>query len=383
MKSNPNVYPYTPFKDLSNKDVKNNFVSEKIVNFSDVKDLLLNIKNPEIEVFGETVEERIFSIFLNNEIRFGPKEFLLENKDSWLEKIGYFVQKNEKIQFSILGFPFKIPVPLKTDRTLPDMGEMLAINRLDYIAELCNKEYAPGVKITIFSEGGFDKTVGVSNEKSVKYHNFLLKSTKAFSFEKNIDVLPLSDMEKNDNFEKLYEQKIADLKDLYDSNDEKYLEKYNGTQEAVYRIVNTVNYSQEVLMDVYNDNLSDNDVSDEVLRIRKDIEKRTHEAIFMYHAYLMVRDDLDYLEGVIPKALTLSVSPKPNRLGIFPINDKLKRLPYHSVPVFNVRKDEFTTEYLIDVKRDDAEFEKVFLEESEDKAPFYYIKNEKREVSSN
>jgi len=374
MKSNPNVYPYTPFKNLANKETKNNFVSESIISFFDVKNILANIKNPEIKICGETVAEKIFSIFLDDEIRFGPKEFLLDNKENWLEKLNYFIQKKEKIQFSILGFPFKIPVPLKTDRVLPDMGEMLAINRLNYIAELCRQEYEPGIKITIFSEGGFDRTVGVPHNESVAYHNFLVKATKELEFDKNIDVLPLSMMEEVDNFENLYQAKIEFLKNLYNNGDEKYLEKYNGTKEAVYRIVSTINVDQEILMDVYNEDLQDNEVSSLVLEVRKDIEKRMHEAIFMYHAYLMVRDDLDFIEKKIPGALTLSVSPKPNRLGIFPINKELKRLPYHAVPVFDEKKFEFTTEYLIDIKREDAFFEKGYLRESDDKAPFYYVK---------
>lgn len=375
MKSNPHVYPYTPFQDLANKEVKDNFVSEKEVTFQDIKKELEKVENPTVEVSGETAAERIFSIFLNDELRFGPKEFLLENKESWIKQLNYFIEKGEKIQFTILGFPFKIPVPLKTDRILPDMGEMLAMNRLNYVMELCNKEYENGVKVTIFSEGGFDKSVGVPHDESVAYHEFLVEAAKQVGFDKNVEVVPLSDMEDSvDNFEELYQKKISDLKELFASGDEKYLAKYEGTKEAVYRIVSTTGMDRELLMDVYNENLSDEDISSEALEVRKDIEKRMQDAIFMYHAYLMVRDDIDFIEKVVPHAITLSVSPKPNRLGVIPIRRELKRLPYHSVPVLDSDSGLFSTEYLIDIKREESEFTKVLLKGDADKAPFYYIK---------
>jgi len=375
MKSNPHVYPYTPFQNLSNKELKDNFTSEKEINFKDVARELKNIENPIVNITGDTVAERIFSIFLNEELRFGPAEFLLDNKELWLEKLNYFIEKNKTIRFSILGFPFKIPVPLKTNRILPDMGELLAVNRLNYVMELCNKEYLNGVKVTIFSEGGFDKSVGVPHAESVSYHNFLVQAIKAIGFDKNIEVVPLSDMENIiEDFDEKYREKIVKLRELYENKDEKYLAKYEGTKDSIYRIVSTTGVANELLMDVYNEDITRKSLSDEALVIRDDIEKRMHDAIFMYHAYLMVRDDIDFIEKTIPNAITLSVSPKPNRLGIIPIRKDLKRLPYHSVPVFDSKKGLFFTEYLIDIQREESIFEKVFLKESEDNNPFYYIR---------
>lgn len=379
MKSNPHVYPYTPFRDLSDKQMKANFVDERETSFAEIKEKLEQVENPTVEVSGETPAERIFSVFLNDELRFGPKEFLLDNKKNWLDKLNYFIEKGEKIQFSILGFPFKIPVPIKTDRILPDMGEMLAMNRLNYVMQLCKREYGPGAKVTIFSEGGFDRSVGVPKKESVAYHNFLVQACKAVGFDENVEVVPLSDMEQLvDDFESRYEKKIKELKKLHDEGDEKYLSKYEGTKEAVYRIVSTKGLDENILMDVYNEKISDEEASEEVLKIRKEIERKMHDAIFLYHAYLMVRDDADFIEKKIPHAITLSVSPKPNRLGVIPIRKDLKRLPYHSVPVLDERQNTFFMEYLIDIKREDSEFVKVYLSESEDKKPFYYIRKNKQ-----
>jgi len=376
MKSNPYVYPYVPFADLSNKKIRDNFKKEKKINVQELKEIINKIKQPKPEIQGDTVAEKILSIFISEDFLFGPREFIESNKESWLEKLNYFINKNEKIQFTILGFPFKIPVPLKTNRILPDMGEVLALQRLNLIFDLINEIYPQGSKITIFSEGAFAEPVGVSEQDAVDYHEFLVKLNQSLGFNKNIEIIPLGDMGKTvDDFEERYKNKVDELKKLYQEKDEKYLEKYKGTYDSVYRIVTTRSIEENILIDVYNENLDDKNLSEEAKKVRDDIKERLPQALFKYHAYLMVRDDIDFINKTIPNALTLSVSPKPNRLGVIPIEKSLNKLPYHSVTVYYQNQDKYLTEYLIDIKRSDKNYELVYLEEDEEKGnkPFYYI----------
>jgi len=375
MKANSYIYPYVKFANLNYKDIKNNFIKEKQVSFKEIKELVFSIKNPQPFIGGKTKAERILSIFVDENFLFGPVEYVESDKKQWLRKLNYFIEKKEPIQFTILSLPFKIPVPLKTNRILPDMGEVLFLLRLNLITELIQKEYLPGAQITILAEGIFSSFVGVPPKDADDYYNRILDLNKRLGF-KNIKIIPLDLIEKYvDDFKGVYDDKVADLKKLYEDNDKEFLKKYNNTYDVLCKIISTKDNNEKTLMDVYNDQINDNVVSDEVLKIRNNIKDKAHKAVFKYFAFFQLRDDIDLLEQLVPHSLRLSVSPKKNRLGIIPINKETNRLPHHAVPVFENGK--FTLQYLIDIKRDDNKYIPVYLKNDPDINPFYYIIYEK------
>ncbi len=374
LKPNPYVYPYIPFQDLSNKKIRQNFIDQKRISIDQLKNLVYGLPIPDVEIVGENVADKILSIFQDDNFRFGPKEYILQDKTFWIERLNNFIIRNLPIQFTILGFPFKIPVALKTNRILPDLGEVLSLVRLKHIVEHINKIYPPGSIITIFTEGIFGKFVGVLKDEWVSYREFLKKLITILEFDSFLKISDLSEMEKSIiDFEIQYQEIIFSLKQLYQKNDPEFMTKYKGTYESIFRIVSSKMYDEEILMDVYNENLSDQEISSEALRIREDIRTRAYEAVFQYHAYLLLRDKINYLEKVVPGALQLSVSPKPKRLGIIPINKECYLLPYHGVPVYYPEKDIFLVEYLIDIKRSHFNYTLVYFDEDQEHKPFYYI----------
>ncbi|MCA9390524.1 L-tyrosine/L-tryptophan isonitrile synthase family protein [candidate division WWE3 bacterium] len=376
VKANPYVFPYVPFKDLSQKHISDNITSHETITWDELRSLVSKIESPTPNILGETMADKILSVYLDENYRFGPEENVENNRDKWTTKLNFFIDQNKPIEFTILGFPFKIPVPLKTNRLLPDMGEILALHRLQTVMGFVSSIYGPGAHVTLFTEGAFGQFTGVSKENWDAYREFLEQAIKELHFDKVI-ISDLYEMEASvDNFSELHQQKVASLKELYEKQDEAFLKKYEGTFSSVYRIVNPDTEDTEVLMDVYNDDLSDEDISPEALQVRKDIRTKTHESIFNYHAYLMVRDDLDYLQQVIPNSLTMSVSPKETRLGVIPTRKDIDKLPYHSVPVFSSETQLFTQEYLIDIIRDDSHtYTAVHLEGDTDPNPFFYQLN--------
>lgn len=375
IKSNPYVYPYTPFFDLSQKAFTSTFQARESVDLSAVERFWDILGQPTPDLAGKDEAEKILSVFQDEEFRFGPDEYIRDNYDQWKDRLNFFINRGIPIEFTILGFPFKIPVPLKTNRSLPDMGEVLSLKRLHTIAELVGQAYGAGCRITIFSEGIFAQSIGLDPEAASRYHEYLVKINDSLGFSGKLRILPLGGMRQAvDNFDELHKDKVNELKELYEKQDKAYLEKYKGTYESVYRIVSTTAYDEQVLMDVYNEDLADSEISGEVKAVRKGIAQRTHEAIFQYHAFLMVRDDIGFIENTVPNAVTLSVSPKPDRLGIIPVNKDCQRLPYHSVPVYHPGDKRFSLDYLIDIKRDGGNYKPVFLEEDEEDVQFYFIR---------
>lgn len=375
MKSNPYVYPSKDFFDLENKNFKNNLFGQKKIALKDVKKTIDKIKIPSISLSGKKTEEKILNLFLSEEIRFGEKSLLLDYKDFWLKKINYFVKKNKPLQFTILGFPFKVPLPLKTNRILPDMGEVLSLARLRAIGLFIRQNiYSPGAVINVFSEGSFGRFIGVKEEKVKKYEKHLKFLAEKLAIEDILKIRFLSGMEKDERFFDLFEKRKRENSQALKNKNSQFMKKFRGAYPSVFRIVDATMYSKEILMQVYDGKIKDENLLPRARAARKDIAKRTKKALIEYFAYLSVRDDLNFLEKSIPHYLALSVSPKPYRLGIIPVNKKIKILPYHGVPVFDEKTESWDIVYLVDLERKNERYKKAILKEENEKAPFYYQK---------
>ncbi|KAH8728398.1 Pyoverdine/dityrosine biosynthesis protein-domain-containing protein [Phaeosphaeriaceae sp. PMI808] len=76
------------------------------------------------------------------------------------------VERGESIKMLLPGFPFKSPNnKTKVLGVLPDLGEELALKRLDSIASAIDSIYAPGAEIHITSDGlVYNDLLGVTDE---------------------------------------------------------------------------------------------------------------------------------------------------------------------------------------------------------------------------
>ncbi len=374
MKSNPYVYPYTPFANLSNSTFGNSF-AEKNVLFSDIQELVDNHPTVKISFDGNTVEEKLLSIFLHDDIRFGPKEYIEEDRQEWLNKFSYFVNQKRRIEATILGFPFKMPVLLKTNRTAPDMGEVLSLKRLHDLTNIVSSIYPPGMQITIITEGVFGRFNNQTKKECDGYADYLAGLVKKLHWGDTLSLASLDEMEKLSNtFEEQFHNKLMNFTSLFLQSDKSVVEKYQGAYESLLRVVNTRDLSldQSVLMEVYNDAKSDKEISTLAQSIRNYQKTAVQSLILNYLAYLAMRDDLNYLEKTVPGYIALTVSPKRGRLGIHPVNKDFLRLPYHGVPVLDNRAKTWSIEYLIDLKRMNKKITAMYLQNDSDTAPFYY-----------
>lgn len=369
MKSNPYVYPFEQFRDLSDKTIRWRFNQPLIWEDKDLKRFLSMLNFPLAKSGVGSVEEKIFSIFLDKNYLYGPASNILPDKEMWLGKIKHFTLKNKPLQFTIHGFPFKIPCPLKSNRNYPDLGEVLALIKLKSIVNSIKQVYSPGAKITIIGEGGFAKFVGVTENEWIKYRNTIKQMIKLLGFSKEIRVVDISLLEKNSEFKKIFTRIRSNLLKHYKQHDPKTIDKIEGTLPSVLRIISTEKIPEEVLMDIYNEKNKD----PKIVKLRRQIEKKALDSVFNYHAYLMTRDELGFIQKLVPNSLPLTVSPKPNRLGVHPISPNCTRLPYHGVPVYYVKDNQALIEYLIDLKRSNKKYTPIFLTKDHENKPFVYL----------
>ncbi|MBD3353838.1 MAG: L-tyrosine/L-tryptophan isonitrile synthase family protein, partial [Candidatus Lokiarchaeota archaeon] len=229
VKANPYVYPYKPFKNLSNKKLLNNFTDQEFVGIDDIKRILHKQEISSINHKEEIAAKKILEIFLSNDICFDSEDFIKENYQGWIKKLNYFIDKGKRIEFSILGFPFKVPVPLKTNRKLPDLGELLSLNRLNNIMELIEKIYSPGAKVTVFTEGIFGSFVGLEKKEADAYRDYLIKIKENLNLS-NVIIQDLRVLEEFvPNFEKEFQLEKEKMLKLYEKKDRDFMRKYNGT----------------------------------------------------------------------------------------------------------------------------------------------------------
>lgn len=375
MKSNPYVYPSRSYKNLQRKVLADRFEKPRVVDVTYLHRLLRCVPTVRWTSKGKTVEEKIFQLFLSKDVLFGPAAFLTDCTSMWLEKFSVFTRQKQPLLFTILGFPFKMPVSLKTRRRLPDMGEMLILHRLAGLARAIKKVYRPGARITIFTEGGFGAPVGVPESDWQVYHTALEKWVSVLGFADVLEVRRLSDMEQMKGFSEAFARRRKENASKLKKKDASFLQKVEGAYMPMFRLVNSEAYPLELLMDVYNDALSEEELSSSARRVRLALQRQTMKTLVYYFSYLQARDDVRFLETAVPGFLALSVSPKPERLGVIPVSREVSVLPYHGVPVYDTKKKRWSIEYLIDIRRDrTAVYTPIHVKGDKDKEPFFYEK---------
>ena len=93
-----------------------------------------------------------------------------------------FIKNRHKMVFVLPAFPAKSANRDKTISELPDLGETLALKRLDSLLVHINQLYQPGAELMICSDGHvFNDLVEVPNESVVAYQQALKQHCKALN----------------------------------------------------------------------------------------------------------------------------------------------------------------------------------------------------------
>ncbi|MEK7496411.1 MAG: L-tyrosine/L-tryptophan isonitrile synthase family protein [Patescibacteria group bacterium] len=374
MKSNPNVYPYTPFRHLNKSSITSVFLPKKIITKKELLSLLSKQARLKVSRRGHTPAERILNIFTDQNICFGPKKYITEHKEELLNRLQFFINKNKPISFTILGFPFKTPVNLKTNRRLPDLGEALALLRLHNLMQLVKSVYRPGGCVTVFTEAPFARFGGITINEANKYQLELHFLADLLGVNKTVRLVNLATLERLvPNFAREQTKRALAFKKKFLAKDKLFMERFQATFPSVFRIVNSRPVSVEILREVYSDKIYENKLSLIARRVYKNLKRYTTEAIFNYFAYLKVRDDFHLIEKKCEGAVPLTVSPKPGRLGIYPIDRQVEILHTHGVPVYRLKYNRFNIEYLYDLQRTGKKYTPMYLVGDKDNKPFFYV----------
>ncbi|CAG8047058.1 unnamed protein product [Penicillium olsonii] len=153
-------------------------------------------------------------------------------KSFFMDKVKDQLRKGQPIHLILPAFPWKsINKTDKVTGVLPDLGEELALSRLNQLCEDIKQVYPLGGEVHIATDGlVFDDVVGISDDDTWAYGEGLLQLAAEKGYEKNIKLLRVMDILG------YTDGKILD-KDLYMSLVQKcrdeLLESYGRTEEEV------------------------------------------------------------------------------------------------------------------------------------------------------
>ncbi|CAN7598184.1 L-tyrosine/L-tryptophan isonitrile synthase family protein [Devosia sp. LjRoot3] len=368
-KTSPYIYPFRPFLHLD--------IAEENARFSEPQTLpvegysgWLERFAPEIAVTpAATIEETIFSIFADDAVRFGERTFVTDLQAHWIERIARFTTQGRMLEMTILGFPYKMPVPLKTNRKLADFGEVVSLARLNQIGCAIARVYAPGAKSHVFTEGPFGAFNGVSRADSDAYFASLENLLVRFGLNQHVALHDLNAVvDANPDFAGVWAETAKDIERRRDAGDQKVLDAIRDALPVRFH-------------NLANPGVADLDLARAYRRdpaaqeLINSIQRRAESGVVTYRAFLEARDRVQLLERVAPEALAMTVSPRPGRLGVRSLPPPAQILPYHGVTVIARDGQGMDISYLWDLRRSSKSYTPLSLDGDTDPAPFAYIES--------
>jgi hypothetical protein len=365
--TSPYVFPFRPFRSLDKTAPLAEFAPARTVDRSFFEPML-EVLAPALTVpAGDTLEDRLLAFFAQPSVVFGDPDWILSLADQWKAGFRHFIERKEPMLFTILGFPFKAPVPLKTPRMLPDFGEVVMLKRLNEIGRAIAAVYPLGVKIHVFAEGAFARLNDIPQADADRYFDALEKMSRDFGFSEHVVLHDLQKaVEELNGFEKVWAEVSDEIRQRRDRGDEKTVVALRDALPVTFHLMRNEGVDDDTLRRAY---LNDGSAK----TVRADIQRRAEESVVGYRGFLEARDRVSMLERYAPRGVALTVSPRPGRIGVRPLPAPSDVLPYHGVPVWTPKSQALRIEYYWDLVHEAGSFEPIKLQGDADPTPFLYI----------
>lgn len=367
-KTSPYIFPFTPFVHLDVAAPTAQFEGWTHWSVERLKSLLERFA-PRIELADEaaSIASRIVDLFTHPQVLFGKREFVESRRDEWIEKLAVLIDSERRIDFTILGYPFKMPVSLKTDRTCADFGELVSLCRLSRISEAVSKIYSPGAMVHVFTEGPFGAFNGVDRGVADAYVASLNHLIEVFELGNGVTIHDLNAaIDDTPQFDTVWKEVTEELRAKRDAGDPLVLQALKDALPVRFHNLANPGVSSDELRRAYLDDGSADD-------LRRSIHDRATEGVLFYRGFLDARDRINLLEKYVPDGVAMTVSPRAGRLGVRPLPAPAAILPYHGVPVLSEKETKLRIEYLWDVKCSGKSFERIFFDRDLEDKPFLYV----------
>jgi hypothetical protein len=367
--TSPYIFPFRPFRHLDRSVETAQFTGDRTVDEGYFK-AIIEVLAPRLDVAeGGALEDRLLDLFVDPRVVFGNPDFIRSRAEEWKQGFRKAIARGEPMLFSILGFPYKMPVPLKTNRRLADFGEVASLAGLNEIGKAIARVYSPGVKIHVFTEGPFSQLNGMPRDLADQYFGSLQGMVDRFGLGEHIVLQDLSRIiDEQPDFDDAWKQVTEEIRQRRDRGDPKTLDAIRDALPVRFHNIANPGVGEDEIRRAY---LNDESAAS----LRASIQARAEEGVLRYRAFLEARDRISLLERYAPGALAMTVSPRPGRLGVRPLPAPADVLPYHGVPVWNPHQRILEIEYLWDLTRGNGRYERIYLAGDPEHKPFLYVRS--------
>jgi hypothetical protein len=331
----------------------------------------------------DAVAEEVWRVMNDQRFAKSRRQDLTLQAPGYLDLIRRAIQKGEPLKFAIILFPFKIwRNPLKTDRRTPDLGELATLNQLASLSYAIRHKYAPGASWTILTEGeAYQDLFGVPTAEINAYLHGIKRFVSAMGEDQLFEFKPLSQvMDGFPDFTSHLAKRLVALDNLWEQG---VPPKYADYYWTFFTSQDVRDVDPETLMRIYGNGKKNalpkaQDLPTGDRDVFRRIDAEASRMMRWYLAYNQAKHDVGR-GGAIPTAfpdhLYVSVTDKPGRYTLHPLNNKTRLFPHHGVPVVSGRHGAVSIQWLHGARSRPDRIRPVYLEGDSEELPFYYIED--------
>ncbi len=327
-----------------------------------------------------SVAEKIWEILYFPGIRKGPDDNLsAEDIGDYQTLIKASVERGEPVGLVFIGFPFKTPNPLKTNRKLPDAGEFFFVKRLLEINEAVKLVYPPGISWEVLAEGeAYRSLFGVTKEEAWAYLSRVRSFISYFGAEEIIGIQDLAGLcHRYPEFLCKCEQIYKEIMDSLRGNGMVPNRLFQSIFQTMRSSANLARYSPEEIY--YLAQSSKLSSMPEGLESQWNLlEQEAIDATARYLAFNQAKNKvglngLSAIQEAFPKHCYVSITQKPGRYSFHPLGRQNLYFPHHGVPVVEGKRNQgVKIVNLMDIVLNPKEYRAMHIVDDVENKPFAY-----------
>ena len=238
-----------------------------------------------------------------------------------LPKIGFFIEQKKPIHFILPAFPAKSPNKRNVLGSLPDMGERISLQFLQFLCEQIKDIYAPGAQITICSDGRVFSDLVYVKDEDVTAYGREIKNILNDIGASAINVFNLEDLFGELSFDEMRQKLVHNYADSIENI--RFQVKNNPNERNLFNGIHRFLFEDYLVLKPFK---SRN-------KIRSESKKASYAVIQRSHAWSTL------VAKQFPQALRFSIHPQPyhsEKIGIHMIKTfDAWGTPWHNVAVYD------------------------------------------------
>jgi hypothetical protein len=312
---------------------------------------------------SDDVVADILNVLLASRFRKGSLQSMRNSEfiEHHLGLVANRVRQDLPLQLTLIGFPFKVPNPLKVGgRILPDLAEMAAVRMLSTMRKAVCSVYPPGLEIIIIHDGSYIAgalEVPINDVRLyTEYFSNLLRLMGADVFIRSVDLTELMRVHPP------VSQEITYALDAY----ERRTTERDLALRKTLGMMNLRDVSTNCLVSLTSEDPENR--STVRAQLGETLYRRAGRALSRYEILDALLHCSDPRPHAFPDAIHATTKSQPGRLAIWLVRRGRGVLPWHGVGALEAN-GRLGVGYVIDIEGS-GRYQPVFLEG--ESTPFLY-----------